>query len=210
MTFEINGVSGYYDGKVADDSVRYGRNAVINHRELISSTLLNGLEDTAPILDLGHTVNAYDKNIQKVDTFVKLNDNHLKSLPPIEYQYRYMPEPKNGNIDKKALYGAAFEEMGTKAIPVEDFDKNFLPDKDYSVKTLDLNNDGKIDISEYSTSMLAADILSGDKPSVDSVNGVITLKGMNAVVEYSRISNAEAAVKLYSKIYDTYKLNELA
>ncbi len=210
MTFEINGSNGYYDGKISDPSVRYGRNSVMNHKELVASTLISGLDGAAPVLDFSLSDEAFKNNVQKVDKFIKANDDYLKSLPPAEYEYRYMPKPIYGNIDKKALYAAAYEEMGGKEISIDDFDKNFLPNQDYSSKPLDLNKDGKIDVSEYSASLLAADILSSATPATNKVNGVINLKGMDIVVAYCHKSKAEAAVKMYSKIYDTYKLNELA
>ena len=38
-------------------------------------------------------------------------------------------------------------------------------------------------------------------------NGIINAQGMNAVLEYSKKSNAAAAAKLYANIYNTHKLS---
>ena len=45
-----------------------------------------------------------------------------------------------------------------------------------------------------------------DKPDPKNVDGTINEKGMNAVLAYSKKSNAAAAAALYSKIYKTYNL----
>ena len=210
MTYEINGINGRYDGVINDNSVRYGRNAADNHKKLVLSMVESGLSGEPPMLDLIPSKNGFDNNIKKMHAFADENDTYLKSLPPLEYEYRYMPKVNNGNIDKKALFGAAIEEMGTTSIPVKDFEKKFLPSDEYTIRPLDLNNDGNIDIAEYSTSMLAADMLSKPNPNISKIDGTINSKGMNAVMEYAHKSNADAATKLYSKIYTTHKLDELA
>lgn len=210
MTFEINGSKGIYDGKIEDASVRYGRNAAANHRGLIVSTINSAMNGETPILDFMPNEKALNNNLQKMDVFVKENANYLNNMPSLDYEYRYMPEVRDKVVDKKALFGAAYEEMGASAIPIADFEKNVLPGKEYTMKPLDLNKDGVIDVSEYSASILAADILSKQNPSISNIDGKMNAKGMNAVIEYARISNAEAATKLYSKIYSTYTLNELA
>lgn len=208
MTYEINGLNGAYD-YVNDKSLRYGANAANNHKKLVVNTLESRLNGEAPILDFMPTKEALDNNIERLNGFVKENDNYLKSLPPIEYEYRYMPEPVNGKIDKKALFSAAYEEMGTGAMSVREFENKFLPGRDYTVKPLDINNDGYIDVSEYGANILAADMLSKPNPNINNINGSMNSKGMNAVMEYARISNAEAAAKLYSQIYSTYSFNEV-
>ncbi len=210
MTFEINGSNGIYDKYIQDESLKYGRNAVNNHKKLITNTIESGLDGNAPILDFIPTNAALDNNIEKVNVFIEENDNYLKSLPAIEYEYRYMPKPINGNIDKKALLGAAYEEMGADSMSVREFENKFLPNNRYTAKPLDINNDGKIDVGEYSLSMLAADMLSKNNLDVKNIDGSMNSKGMNAVMEYARISNAEAATKLYSQINTHYSFNQVA
>lgn len=210
MSFEINGVNGIYNGVVNDPSVRYGRNAVANHKELVMSTMESVVDGQPPLLDFMPSGKTFDRNIERMESFADKNDKTLKNLPPVNYEYRYMPNVSNGNIDKKALKGAAFEEMGVESISVKDFEKELFNNPNYTAEPLDINKDGKIDLSEYSASILAADMLSKPNPSINNIDGTMNAQGMNAVMEYSRISRAEAATKLYSQIYSTYTLNELA
>lgn len=210
MTFEINGVNGKYDGYVSDASVRYGRNSVANHQNLIMSTVESGMTGVPPIIDLMPDDKTMDNNIKKFHAFADDNDKYLKSLPPLEYEYRYMPKPVDGVIDKKAALAAAREELGTASMPIREFEHNFLPNHDYTIKPLDLNKNGNIDVQEYAVSMLAADMLSKNNPNITKIDGSINSKGMDAVMEYAKISNAEAAAKLYSQIHATYSFNEIA
>ena len=207
MPVEINGSKGYYDGKIADDSERYGRNAVANHREFVTAPLRTAMEGESPMLNFSPTEKAQQENINKIEKFIDDYNKYLESMPPLNYEYRYMPKPADGNIDKKALFAAAREEMGADEIPVKTFEENYLPSKDYTAKPLDLNNDGNIDVPEYSASLLAADALSKDEPDVSKINGSMNSKGMTAVMEYARKSNVDAAVKLYSQIQSTYNLS---
>lgn len=210
MTFEINGVNGIYDGLVKDPSVRYGRNAAANHKALVISTMESVMDGEPPILDFMPTNKAFESNMARMEKFADKNDNTIRNLPQVDYEYRYMPNVVNGNIDKKALLGAAFEEMGAESVPVKDFEKELFNNPNYTAEPLDINKDGKIDLSEYSASILAADMLSKPNPSIKGVDGSINSKGMNALMEYSRVSRAEAAAKLYSQVYSTYTLNEIA
>ena len=206
MTYEINGSNGVYKAtEIKDDSTRYGMNAAANHKLMAISPIMDALESEAPILDFSTSDKAADNNIKAMEKFARDNDSYLNSLPPLKYEYRYMPNIKDSQIDKNALYGAAREELGAENIGVDDFEKNYLS-KDMTVKPLDINNDGKIDIPEYSTNILAADMLSKENPSIDKIDGVINDKGLNAVSAYAKKSNAEAATKLYSGIYNHYSL----
>ncbi len=206
MAFQVNGDSGRYDGKIADNSVRYGRNAVDNHFEHAFSPISDDHFETAPILDFSQSAEAKEKNIEAIEDFIEENDKYLNSLPPIEYEYRYLPNIKTGNIDKKALLAAAFEEMGgAEEISVKDFEKAYL-NEFQTAEPLDINKDGKIDVAEYGANMLAADILSKGTTDPMKANGVINAKGMNAILEYTKKSNAAAAAKLYSNIYHTHQL----
>ena len=209
MAFDINGANGRYDTKEADTSVRYGRNAVDNYLKYMESPIANDKGETAPILDFVPTVEADQKNIQKLEKYVNDNDAYMKSLPPLEYEYRYMPNLVNGQINKKALFGAAMEEMCSPIMPVKEFEDKFLVSDSMTAKPIDINKDGMIDVSEYSTTILAADMMSKPNPDIRNVDGTINSKGFNAVFAYSQKSRAEAAAKLYSKIYTTHKLGEI-
>ena len=204
----IDGSKGKYDGTVSNPSVRYGRNAVNNFLNYMEQPIRNDKMNPAPILDFGMNPAAPEENAKKVEKFLKENDEYLKSLPPLEFEYRYMPNVQRGSIDKDALMGAAYEEMGKKqSIDVSEIDGMYGKNSSLSTKPLDINNDGKIDIGEYSSSILAADMLSkSETPDMNNVDGVINNKGYNAVLEYTKKSNAEAASKLYSNIYNNFEL----
>ncbi len=204
---KINGANGKYDERVSDPSVRYGRNAVENYYTYLENPIVEDKMTPAPILDFGLNPNADNNNADKLNKFLKENDEYLKALPPLQYEYRYMPQ---GPVNTKALLGAAYEEMGgKKELSVEELDYRFAPDSSFTSKALDLNNDGKVDIGEYGSSILAADMLSkSDTPDTKNIDGTINNKGFNAVLAYTQKSNATAATKLYSNIYNTYNLGE--
>lgn len=204
---KIDGQKGKYDGKVTNPSVRYGRNAVENYYTYLEQPIIADKMNPAPILDFGVSPDVNQKNIDKLDNFLKENDEYLKALPPLEFEYRYMPK---GQIDKMAVLGAAYEEMGgVKDMSVEELDSRFAPDASYTSKPLDINNDGKVDIAEYGSSILAADMLSkADTPNPANIDGTINKKGFDAVLAYTQKSKAAAAAALYSNIYNTYNLGE--
>ena len=201
MVTEINGKIGYYDNKVKDDSVRYGRNAVDNHKSFVVTPMSEDVFNPAPILDF--MPGSENENVEKLEKFINENDKYLKSLPPIEYEYRYMPDNK---VDVKALLGSAYEELGVKEMPIDEFESKYLISNSMTAKPLDVNGDGKIDVAECGANILAADILSKGAADIEKVNGTINSKGFNAILEYSKKSNAEAAKKLYSDIYNRYDL----
>ena len=185
---KVDGSRGKYDNKVSDPSVRYGRNAVENLYTYMEQPLIADNMTVASILDFGVNPEAAQHNIDKLDKFLKENDEYLKALTPLEYEYRYMPQMQKGQVDKKALLGAAYEEMGkVNDLSVEDLDSRFAPDKNYTSKPLDVNNDGKVDIAEYGSSLLAADMLSkSDTPNNANIDGTINKRGFDAVLAYTK------------------------
>lgn len=197
MTFQINGSKGKYDS--------YGKNAVENHLQYMEAPLVNDKQNSAPILDFRPTDEAATKNIESLEKYIDENDVYLKSLPPLEYEYRYMPE---GTFDKKALLDAARQEMNADELSVEEFEYRYLLDDSMTAEPLDINKDGKIDTSEYAANIVATDLLSKDTTDPIKADGVITPKGLNAILEYSKKSNAAAAANLYANIHKTYNLGE--
>lgn len=207
-TANINGSQGKYDEKsVTNPSVRYGRNAVDNYYSFIEKPVVDSPMTPS---DIDFSKGPNEENLEKLDQYLKENDDYLKSLPPLEYEYRYMPNLKKGEVDKNAVLGAAYEEMGKKeSLPVEELDKNFVPDDSFTSEPLDINKDGNVDVGEYGASILAADMLSkSDEPNPDNIDGTINPKGFSAVLAYSKKSNAVAAAQLYSNIYNKYQLGE--
>lgn len=207
---KIDGSKGKYDNKVTNPSVRYGRNAVENYFTYLEKPIIADNMNPAPILDFGLSQDAAENNADKLDKFLKENDEYLSALPPLEFEYRYMPQMQKGQIDKQAVLGAAYEELGqVEDLSVRDLDNKLAPDETFTSEALDINKDGKIDIAEYGSSIIAADMLSkSDSPDINNVDGTINKKGFNALLKYTQKSNAEAAAKLYSNIYNTYSLGE--
>ena len=202
---QINGSRGKYDGKVEDPSTRYGRNAVENYYTYVEQPIV---ADKMGVNGTG--VNGANDVDTKLNNFLKENNEYLQALPPLEFEYRYMPQMPKGQIDKKALLGAAYEEMGkVNEMSVEEMDNRFAPDDSFTSRALDINKDGKIDNGEYATSILAADMLSkSDMPDTANIDGTINKKGFNAVLAYTQKSNAAAAAALYTNIYNTYALGQ--
>lgn len=206
MSFEVNGLKGKYDGLLSDSSVTYGRNAVENNLQYMEAPLRNDIYNPAPILDFSATESADVRNAKALQKFADKNDAYLNSLPPLEFEYRYAPLVFDQPLDRKAVLGAAYEEMGAKELSVEEFENRYLIDDTYTAKPLDINKDGKIDIAEYGANIIATDVLSKGTTDVTKADGVINAKGLNAVLAYTKKSNAEAAAKLYAEVYNRYQL----
>ena len=208
---KIDGSSGKYDNKVTNPSIRYGENAVNNYYSYLEQPLLTDNHATAPILDFSANTQAIDNNIEKLESFTKNNDDYLNSLPPLEFEYRYMPNiHKKGEIDAQSVLASAYEELGKrKEVDVVDVDRAFAMNSEYSAEPIDINKDGKIDAGEYGATILAADMFSkSDSPNNSDIDGTINAKGLNKVLTYMHKSNAEAATNLYSQLYNQYNLNE--
>lgn len=201
----FNGNNGTYDYK-KDEAVKYGANAINNVQRQMQKYAENTYT-TAPILNFDGSDKAYSENVEKLESFIKTNDEYLKSMPPLEFEYRYMPVQEVGKVDKKALLGAAMQEMGSEKLSVEEFEYRYLLDEDsMTAKPLDINKDGYIDVAEYGTNILATDLLSKGTEDVSKIDGTINTKGLNAIFEYTKKANAQAATNLYTKLYNTYDL----
>lgn len=208
MAFEINGLKGNYDNSVSDKSVRYGRNAVDNSLTYMEAPLINDKLNPAPILDFTQSQMADVNNEKALNNFINKNDAYLASLPPIDFEYRYMPNIGKGKVDGQAVLGAAYEEMGTKELPVKEFENRYMIDESMTAEPIDINKDGKIDIAEYGSTIVAADVLSKPSKNIGDVDGTINAKGLNALLEYTKKSNAAAAAKLYADVYNRYDLGK--
>lgn len=204
---QINGEQGIYDGKIADKSSRYGRNA-INNFHIYQQRLWNPATapDMSNLASLSDDV--FDKTMDKFDAFLE------EGLPPFEYEVQYMPTKK---LDKKALFAAACEEMGqVDEIRVDVLSKIMQNRLDaqlgknsirMSARAMDLNRDNKISVDEYSASILLKDSLShGEKYAKKNVQGSFTKNGANALVHYNMAHNFKIANSTYQKIYDSFKL----
>ena len=206
MSFEINGNTGKYSSNTnISSSEKYGKNSVDNYKKFVTSPLNDIDKPMLPMLDYSLSEDATDKNLEKIEQFSKENDAYLESLPPLEFEYRYMP---SGKFDKQSLFSAAEEEMEADAMPIKDFEEKYLISDDLTAEPIDINKDGIIDKKEYSTTILAADMLSKDTPSLSNIDGSINKLGANKILEYTQKCNAKAATDLYSNIYSHFELDK--
>ena len=206
---KIDGARGKYNEEnVTNPSVRYGRNSVQNFYSYLEQPIVKDNNATPPILDFSTNPDAPNNNIEKMDKYIKENDAYLNSLPPLEYECRYMPNiHKPNEVDKDALLGTAYEELGgRKEVNAKDLEESFAINDNLSSSPLDINKDGKIDIGEYASSILAADMMSNN----GSIKGSINSSGHNAVRELTKKANAAAATQLYTSLYNKYNLGEAA
>lgn len=209
----INGENGIYDGKIKNDSVRYGRNSVDNNKQYLKDYERKDETQWPDLGDLSSpSQEKFDKKMKELEEALDKTDKWLDSLPPIEFEQRYMPK-NNGKPDTMALMGAAYKEMnqrtemGTKELTATL--QGAFGEK-VSAEALDLNKDDRIDLAEYSASILLSDILSTDskQPSVKDVTGTINNKGQNASLAYAAKQNYEIAARTYAAIYQTYDLDK--
>ncbi len=190
----INGQNGIYDKKVNNQEVKYGRNAANNYT-------------------------AYTKNIA-----------NSPEMPPLQFEYRYIPQ---GKYSTQALMGNAYEELGQRTeVSVAELNQKLNQDKqkieelnkqilarnpessvahpDFAADALDLNEDGKVDIGEYATSTMAADMLDGNPSKCDITNldGVITNKGEDASMGLYMKQNMKNAKTVFNDIHKTFQLDK--
>jgi len=188
----IDGQNGIYDGVIKNSSVKYGRNAADNHVEYLNDAKRPNLKEV-------HKSSKGD--------FQKKSDEWLDNLPPLKFEYRYMPNSRK--VDTQALMGAAYEEMGKNTeIKTEELSAKLQEafGDNASAKAVDLNKDGNIDLGEYSASVLLADIMSKKSPILNGANGVITDEGQNKTLPYASKRNYGVAYKTYNAIYQQYDL----
>lgn len=157
--FEVRNNEAYITGdkgandNLSNSSIKYGRNSVNNRSEYLDKI-------KSAQLNLPNLSNA--KYLQD-DEFKKRTDDALvaldkeNKLPPLKFVMKYLPQNVDyKNLDKMALLGAAFEEMGKKlSIGVDELSAKLQLafGKNINAKAVDINNDGKIDIGEYATTI---------------------------------------------------------
>ena len=203
---KINGDSGPYDNKIQNSSVRYGRNAAANYKKYLEG---------GQIPPLSREYNF--QTLEDISEFTKeLNSpEQQRALKyPTQFSYKYLPGTVDvQNIDTGALLGSAFEEMGkTTKIPVKDFTQQLQSalGPDVSAEALDINKDSNIDIGEYATSTLVADMLSSDNTKLkkENITGTINNQGENSSLAYINSKNKAVASAEFKAIYDDFKLDE--
>lgn len=161
---------------------------------------------------------AYDKKVNNSDVKCGRNaaSNYMSYVndlgdadkkTPIQFSYQYIPQGKYSTI---ALMGNAYEELGKRTeVPLNELNKQMVM-SNVSADALDINGDGKVDIAEYATSTMAADMLDKDQTQckIENLDGVITNKGENASLNLYRKENVEQAKGLFKEIHQTFALDK--
>lgn len=207
----INGNSGPYDGKINNPSVKYGRNSIANFFTTYKSTPFSPQKYDASLHAKELDNDKFEKAIEKMDA-------ETVSNLPTKFEYKYMPgEINSQNIDKMALLGAAYEEMGQKTdMPLDELNQKIQvlsDDKNkISADAMDLNGDKKVDIAEYSASILLEDSLSKDPNKADATNisGKVNSQGQKAMLDYFNINNKSTTTQTPSILKDLYTKFALA
>ena len=100
----------------------------------------------------------------------------------------------------------------TTKIPVKDFTQQLQSalGPNVSAEALDINKDSNIDIGEYATSTLVADMLSSDNTKLkkENITGTINNQGENSSLAYINSKNKAVASAEFKAIYDDFKLDE--
>lgn len=226
----INGATGSYDVNIKNSSVKYGRNSIANYFKYIESYKSNTL--TADALDFSNS-----KEMLNGEFATKIDEaNKALKTPQVNVKFNliYMPEPKGLNklfakiknlfgnkndqpnpinLNRMALLGAAYEELGRKvSVSVQELSQKLQEafGQKFDAKFLDRNNDNEIDIAEYSVSILMADMLSKDQTALkpENITGEITNDGENASLAYANDKNYTAAIRDAESIYNSLNLSE--
>lgn len=212
----IDGSRGKYSKKVQDPSICYGRNAIHNYKSYIKDLKFNPVE--LPDLKDLHTLkqDEFDKKMSELDKALCKIDK--QKMPPIDFSCRYMP---SRFINQYALMGAAYEAMGKKtAISTKELTKSCQKTVDeiykdpkispeMSASAVDINKDGKIDIAEYSTTILVADALSkSSKFDTRNIDGSFTNTGENSLLFFNTRENYKIANTTYRNLYKLLNLEE--
>lgn len=200
-TSYINGSTGPYDNKVNDANAKYGRNAQANYYSYLN--------------ELGAGTS---------DILIGQNSKPANEKASANFSLKYLPEEKVSaeNLNKLALLGAAFEDLGKKiSLPVEMMTKKMQQvfGQNASAAAFDTNNDGQIDIAENAAAILVKDM--ADKQSKDEIlkTGKIDLKAADIDGNISQkgevnfdalISSAKTDItkQTLSQVQQTFKLDE--
>ena len=206
---KITGAQGPYDSKVNNSSVRYGRNAMANYNNYIATYETEKLlpQDLDFSNVKGLTQDQFDKKM--ADAEKKLSDSKVN----LRFTLKYLPEDKVdlANLNKMALLGAAYEELGKRvSVSLKEFNELLKTafGENMTAEAFDINKDSQIDVAEYSTSILMADMLSKDTSKLDAKNitGEINTQGENMSLAYSNQKNVAAASEDAKNIYEAFKL----
>lgn len=219
-TASIEGQKGPYNNKISNESVRYGRNAAAKYNSYVENYNSKPLDPKQYDLS-GLTKLNDDQFEKKINTTSKAIDEDMSvPLTPIKFNYKYLPEEKVDpkNINKMALLGAAFEELGKKlSVSTSELTEKWQLtlskmsiNAPLSADSVDINKDGQVDAGEYASTILLADMLSTDAQNVDANNikGEINNSGQNNSLPYLNKKNIAPATEMFKTIYNAFGLEQ--
>ncbi len=226
-TTYIDGSTGLYYGK--PKSAKYGANAMQNYHSYIRDFKTDTTVPNPDTFTKGASINS----IRKMEKEVKKLEN--EKLPPLNFVLQYSPKMgavkafftrmfTGASIDKQALLGHSYEEMGRKpAITLEEADAPFKNEAfsdigtNLTAKAFDVNDDGEIDISEMAVSTVVADVLSKDDSllplnlkvvDLKKADGTYTNDGENKMMAFCNEENLETASIIAKDIHSKLKLDK--
>lgn len=137
--------------------------------------------------------------------------------PPLEYEQRYLPEEKVDpkKLNKMALLGSSYEDMGARSISVAELNKSYKAQygDNACVDAYDINKDGKIDVAENAVATLIADMMDNQNPNdtnmhKENIDGVITNTGVNNAKFMLDKNNVENNRDFAKQIYKYFNLGQ--
>ena len=192
-----NGQSGPCSDKVKDKNIQYGRNAMFNYQ-----TYLN------------------EMGFGTADTFL----GQEKPKVALKSSLKYLPEdkPTAENLNKMALLGASFGDLGNKmSIPVEIFTKKMQQafGQKASAAAFDTNSDGQIDVAENATALLIKDMADKQSPEEilktgtiaikgEDIDGNITNVGENNFTTFLNADKVAQSKQVVTQVQQVFKLDE--
>lgn len=207
----ITGNYGRYNDVVFSPRVKYARNAINNFHQYAAYRMPKvkypDLSDISKLSD-----DKFEKKMAQLSDSLEASRQARKSMPPMDYTIKYLPGKVDVNtVDTVALLGAAYEDMGRKlSVGTEaltkSLQKTFKTDK-ASAAALDLDKDGRIDVAEYASSILAADMLSSGSLSEKDINGQINKDGHLRLLSFFNKRNNYLPERVFGHLYDFFALD---
>lgn len=199
----FNGDKGPYDNKINNASVKYGRNAIANHFAYLRS---DNKFDFSNMNEKDLKDDTFEKKMAKNESIAQNNSSN--------FECKYLPGNVNyQSLDKMALIGAAFEEMGQRTeVSLDEANKQLQNSfgNNFSANALDLNGDKKIDTAEYAASILLEDMAGKNPVQLErkNITGVVNNQSELNTLRYFHNKNKEITSNLLGEIYKMFGLGD--
>ncbi len=160
------------------------------------------------------------KRLDQLEGWANEQQDILGNATPIGFKLQYLPEDevKPQTLNKFALLGASFEDLGKKiSVPVAQVTQGLqqIFKEKVSAEAFDANNDGEIDIAENATSILIKDMASTDKVvargkldlQAKDIDGTYTNTGETNLWAFLKSDKIDQTKQLISSILGAFQLN---